>query len=127
MAELLHLRIDKWLWAARFFKTRSLAALAVSSHKVKWNGAHAKAAREVKAGDELEITIGELRYVVIVMGVTDQRRSAPEARLLYAETEQSVATRTQQQALRRLAPMPGANLKQRPTKRDGRLIRRISG
>ena len=127
MAELLQLRIDKWLWAARFFKTRSLAALAVSRHKVKWNGDHAKASREVKAGDELEITIGELRFVVIVIGVSDQRRPAAEARLLYNETEQSIALRTQQQELRRLAPMPGANLKQRPTKRDGRLIRGISG
>lgn len=127
MSDLAQLRIDKWLWAARFFKTRSLAAQAVGSHKVKWNGDHAKASREVKAGDELEITIGEQRYVVIVSGISDQRRPATEARLLYEETAQSLAQRTQQQELRRLAPMPGANLKRRPTKRDGRLIRGIIG
>ena len=126
-SDLQQLRIDKWLWAARFFKTRSLAAQAVSGHKVKWNGDHAKVSREVKSGDEIEITVGELHYVVIVKGISDQRRPAVEARQLYEETEQSIAQRTQQQELRRLAPMPGANLKRRPTKRDGRLIRGIIG
>lgn len=127
MAEMLQLRVDKWLWAARFFKTRSLAALAVSSHKVKWNGDHTKASREVKIGDELEIACGEQRYVVIVMGVSELRRPAAEARLLYKETPSSLELRLKQQELRRLAPMPGANLKGRPTKKAGRLIRGITG
>ena len=127
MSELVSIRIDKWLWAARFFKTRSLAAQAVSSHKVKWNGESAKSSREVKPGDEIEITAGEVRQVVVVMALSDQRRPASEARQLYAETPASLASRTKQQELRRLAPMPGANLRGRPTKKDGRLIRSITG
>ena len=127
MSVLASIRIDKWLWAARFFKTRSFAAQAVSSHKVKWNGEPVKSSREVKPGDEIEITAGEVRQIVIVTGVSDQRRPASEARLLYAETPASLASRTKQQELRRLAPMPGANLRGRPTKKDGRLIRSITG
>ena len=127
MSDLVSIRIDKWLWAARFFKTRSLAAQAVSSHKVKWNSEPAKSSREVKPGDEIEITAGEVRQVVVVMAVSDQRRPASEARQLYAETPASLASRTKQQELRRLAPMPGANLRGRPTKKDGRLIRSITG
>ncbi|MCK9388349.1 MAG: RNA-binding S4 domain-containing protein [Sulfuritalea sp.] len=116
-------RVDKWLWAARFFKTRSLAAAAVEGGRVKWNGQHVKPARELKAGDELEIVAGEVRWTVIVRGVNGQRRPAPEARLLYEEVAESVARRERQQEIRRLAPMPGADLKGRPTKKAGRLIR----
>lgn len=116
-------RIDKWLWAARFFKTRSLAAAAVDGGRVKWNGQQVKPARELKPGDELEISVGELRWTVIVRGLNAQRRPAPEARLLYAETAESAARRLQQEEVRRLAPMPGAGLKGRPTKKAGRLIR----
>ncbi|MFA4968908.1 MAG: RNA-binding S4 domain-containing protein [Sulfuritalea sp.] len=116
-------RIDKWLWAARFFKTRSLAAAAVDGGRVKWNGQHVKPARELRPGDELDIVAGELRWTVLVRGVNAQRRPAPEARLLYEETAESAASRLQQQEIRRLAPMPGADLKGRPTKKAGRLIR----
>lgn len=116
-------RIDKWLWAARFFKTRSLAAVAVDGGRVKWNGQQVKPAREVQAGDELDIVAGEQRWSVVVRGVNAQRRPAPEARQLYEETPASAARRLQQQELRRLAPMPGADLKGRPTKKAGRLIR----
>jgi ribosome-associated heat shock protein Hsp15 len=116
-------RIDKWLWAARFFKTRSLAAAAVEGGRVKWNGQNVKPARELKPGDELEIVAGELRWTVVVRGVNAQRRPAPEARLLYEETAQSAARRLQLEEIRRLAPMPGAGLKGRPTKKAGRLIR----
>jgi ribosome-associated heat shock protein Hsp15 len=116
-------RIDKWLWAARFFKTRSLAAAAVDGGRVKWNGQNVKPARELKPGDELEIVAGELRWTVVVRGVNAQRRPAPEARLLYEETAQSAARRLQLEEIRRLAPMPGAGLKGRPTKKAGRLIR----
>jgi len=119
------LRIDKWLWAARFFKTRSLAVAAINSRKVKCNGEHVKPARDLKAGDEIEITIGESRFVVVVRGLAEQRRPAAEAQLLYAETPDSLARRSAQQELRRLAPMPGSNLRGRPTKREGRLIRRV--
>jgi ribosome-associated heat shock protein Hsp15 len=116
-------RIDKWLWAARFFKTRSLAAAAVDGGKVKWNGQQVKPARELQPGDQLEISAGEVRWTVVVQGLNAQRRPAPEARLLYEETAESAALRARQQELRRLAPMPGADLKGRPTKKAGRLIR----
>lgn len=116
-------RIDKWLWAARFFKTRSLAAAAVDGGRVRWNGQNVKPARELKPGDQLDIVAGEVRWTVTVQGISAQRRPAPEARLLYAETPESTARRLQQQEIRRLAPMPGADLKGRPTKKAGRLIR----
>ncbi|MDP2133680.1 MAG: RNA-binding S4 domain-containing protein [Sulfuritalea sp.] len=116
-------RIDKWLWAARFFKTRSLAAAAVEGGKVRWNGQTVKPARELKPGDMLEIASGELRWTLVVRGLNAQRRPAPEARLLYAETVESAARRQQLEEIRRLAPMPGAGLKGRPTKKAGRLIR----
>ncbi len=116
-------RIDKWLWAARFFKTRSLAAAAVDGGKIRWNKQNVKPSREVQSGDEIDIVAGELHWTVIVRGVNAQRRPAPEARLLYEETADSAARRLQQQEIRRLAPMPGADLKGRPTKKAGRLIR----
>lgn len=116
-------RIDKWLWVARFFKTRSLAADAVDGGKIRWNGQAVKPSRELKPGDELDILAGEQRWIVVVHGVSAQRRPAPEARLLYEETAESVVRRQQQQEIRRLAPMPGADLKGRPTKKAGRLIR----
>jgi ribosome-associated heat shock protein Hsp15 len=116
-------RIDKWLWVARFFKTRSLAAIAVDGGRVKWNGHQAKPARELKPGDELDIVAGELRWTVVVRGLNSQRRPAPEARLLYEETAESLARRQRQEEIRKLAPMPGANLKGRPTKKAGRQIR----
>jgi ribosome-associated heat shock protein Hsp15 len=121
------MRIDKWLWVARFFKTRSLAAEAISSHKIRCNGEHVKPARDLKVGDELEITIGQTVFVVIVQGMAEQRRPAPEARQLYQETPDSEARRLREQELRKLAPVPGSDLRGRPTKREGRLIRGIQG
>ena len=121
------MRIDKWLWAARFFKTRSLAAAAIAGHKVKCNGEQVKPARDLKLGDQLEIAIAESRFVVVVQALAEQRRPAAEARLLYAETADSLACRMAQQELRRLAPAPGSDLKGRPTKRDGRRIRSFGG
>ncbi len=116
-------RLDKWLWAARFYKTRGLAAAAIAAGRVRWNGQTAKPAREVRPGDELEIAAGELRWTVAVRGLNAQRRPAPEARLLYEETAESAARRQQIEEIRRLAPMPGTGLKGRPTKKAGRLIR----
>jgi ribosome-associated heat shock protein Hsp15 len=117
------LRIDKWLWAARFFKTRSLAAAAVEGGKVRLNGSNTKSSREVKPGDMLDITAGELRWSVIAKGINAQRRPAAEARLLYEETEESRARRMREAEMRKLAPVPGSDIKGRPTKREGRLIR----
>ena len=122
-AEAARQRIDKWLWAARFFKTRSMAATAVDGGKVKWNGQQVKPARELKPGDEIDVVAGEVRWTVIVRGLNGQRRPAPEARLLYEETAESAARRLRQEEIRRLAPTPGADLKGRPTKKSGRLIR----
>lgn len=120
------MRLDKWLWAARFFKTRSLATAAVDGGRVRLAGQHVKPAREVKPGDELEIALGEAHWTVVVRGLNEQRRPAPEARLLYEETAESAARRSAQAELRKLAPPPGADLRGRPTKRAGRMIRRFS-
>lgn len=120
------MRLDKWLWAARFFKTRSLATAAVDGGKVRLAGQNVKPAREVKPGDELEIALGEAHWTVMVRGLNEQRRPAPEARLLYEETAESAARRSAQAELRKLAPPPGADLRGRPTKRAGRMIRRFS-
>jgi len=119
------MRIDKWLRVARFFKTRSLASVAIASHKIRCNGDHVKPARDLKVGDELDITIGQTVFSVIVQGMAEQRRPAHEARLLYQEIPESEARRLRDQELRKLAPVPGSDLKGRPTKREGRLIRRI--
>lgn len=117
------LRLDKWLWAARFFKTRTLAADAIDGGKVHWQGQHTKPAREVRVGDELDIVVGDLRWTVIVRGLNAQRRPAAEAKALYEETAASLARRAQALEQRKLAPSPGAAIKGRPTKRDGRRIR----
>jgi len=120
------LRLDKWLWAARFFKTRSLATAAIDGGKIRLNGSQAKPAREISVGDRLDIGAHEQQWTVIVRGLSSLRRPAPEARLLYEETAESLARRAQQSEQRQLAPTPGADIKGRPTKRDGRQLRRIS-
>jgi ribosome-associated heat shock protein Hsp15 len=121
------MRLDKWLWAARFYKTRSLASDAVDGGKVKLNGAAAKPAKDVKPGDRLHIRAGEQDWEVVVQGLNEQRRPAPEARLLYQETPESTQQRAQAAELRKLAPMPGAEEKGRPTKRDRRQMSRFRG
>lgn len=121
------MRIDKWLWAARFFKTRSLAGIAVDGGKVKINGAAAKPSKEVKPGDTVNIHAGEQDWEVVVRGLNEQRRPAPEARQLYEETPQGRQRREQAQALRKLAPVPGEDAKGRPTKRARRDMERFRG
>ncbi|MBU0483188.1 MAG: RNA-binding S4 domain-containing protein [Proteobacteria bacterium] len=117
-------RIDKWLWAARFFKTRSTAAQAVAGGKVQVNGERVKPAKVIEVGNELRIRRGIYEYVVLVLGLSDKRRSAKEAQLLYAETEKSVAAREQKQEENRLFSDNRPVLRpQRPSKRDRRLIR----
>ena len=119
------IRIDKWLWAARFFKTRSLATDAVSGGKVRLNDAPTKPAREVKAGDRLEISNGDTRWQVVVLALSDKRGPAPEARLLYEETAASIAEREAAQQRHQLAREPAAEIDGRPTKRDRRQIDRF--
>ena len=119
------LRIDKWLWTARFFKTRSLAAQAIHAGHVRLNGTAVKAAREVRPGDTLELTLNEERWTVTVLAINEQRRPAPEARALYAETPESTARRETQRQARHLAPNPGSDLRGRPTKRDRRALNRL--
>ena len=121
------MRLDKWLWVARFFKTRSLASAAVAGGKVKLAGVAVKPAREVKAGDRLEIRAGDQVWKVDVLGECEQRRPAAEARLLYRETPESVSARERQAELRTIAPTPLADHKGRPTKRDRRRLGEFSG
>lgn len=119
------MRLDKWLWATRFFKTRSIASTAVDGGKVKLNGASAKPAKDVKRGDVLRIHAGEQDWEVLVRGLNEQRRPAPEARLLYEETPEGQARRLAALEARRLAPSPGETQRGRPTKRDRRDLQRL--
>ena len=115
-------RVDKWLWAARFFKTRSAATDAVAGGHVQVNGARAKPARDVVVGDRLEIRREQQRWTVEVTGLADRRGSATVAATLYDETAESVAERERLRAERRLARPVGADLSERPTKRDRRRL-----
>jgi ribosome-associated heat shock protein Hsp15 len=120
-------RIDKWLWAARFFKTRSMAADAVERGRVRIGGEPVKPARAVKVDDKIAIDNGSDRWEVVVLGISDKRGAAPIARLLYSETEESIAKRENDSEARRLFPEPGSTIKGRPTKRDRRAISRAGG
>jgi ribosome-associated heat shock protein Hsp15 len=120
------LRIDKWLWAARFYKTRSLAAEAVEGGKVKLNGERVKPGKELKPGDELELRSGELQWRVEVRAVALRRGPAAEAALLCTEGEESRARREHMIAMRRAGPHPAQGAHGRPTKRDRRMIRRFT-
>ncbi|QDE38900.1 RNA-binding protein [Luteibacter pinisoli] len=115
-------RADVWLWAARFFKTRSLAKEAIVGGKVEVNGTTCKPAKTVQAGDELQIRRGEERLVCEVVALAQKRGPAPEAQKLYRETDESIAERARMREDRRLTG--GALLRPdaRPTKRDRRLI-----
>jgi ribosome-associated heat shock protein Hsp15 len=115
-------RVDKWLWAARFFKTRGAATEAVLGGHVQVNGARVKPAREVVVGDRLEITRSSERWTVIVTGLADRRGSASVAATLYDETPESVDERQRRRNERRLARPLGADLSARPTKRDRRRL-----
>jgi ribosome-associated heat shock protein Hsp15 len=118
------LRVDKWLWAARFFKTRSLASDAVSGGKVRVNGAATKPAREIKVGDLLDIANSETRWKIIIRGLSDKRGPAPEARLLYEETADSITARETARESRHFVQDPAADIHGRPTKRDRRQMDR---
>ena len=117
------LRIDKWLWAARFYKTRSLAALEIDKGRVCINDQEAKPAREVKAGDTVTLRQGPVVRTLIVRGISKQRGAAPVAQQLYEETEESLALKAQAAEQRRLGSEPASSLEHgRPTKRDRRSL-----
>ena len=118
-------RIDKWLWAARFFKTRSLATDAVGGGKIKLNGAPTKPSRDIKVDDRLEVFNGDTRWEVIVRALSEKRGPASEARLLYEETPESVAAREAEQMRRKFEVEPASDIHGRPTKRDRRQMERF--
>ena len=114
-------RVDKWLWAARFFKTRSLAAEEIGKGRVQVNEQTAKASREVRVGDLVTLRQGTVQRTVTVRGIGAQRGPAPVAQQLYEETADSIAARERAAEQRRLAPEPALSLSEgRPTKRDRR-------
>jgi ribosome-associated heat shock protein Hsp15 len=121
------MRLDKWLWAARFFKTRSLAQQAVAGGRVQLNGDRTKPAHEVKSGDTVVVRVGDWRWEVKVIALSDRRGPAEEARKLYEETAASRAERERRMDLRRWGTEPAAELKGRPTKRDRRRIEEFEG
>lgn len=129
------MRIDKWLWAARFFKTRGLAQDAVEGGRVRIlgpgddmsdSGERIKPSREVRLGDLLLIQVGDLVWRVSVRGLSDHRGPAPVARELYEESPESIAARLAQIENRRAQMEPGSSIRGRPTKKDRRLIHRFT-
>lgn len=122
-----NVRIDKWLWAARFFKTRSMAADAVERGRVRIAGEPVKPARAVKVNDQIVIDNGSDRWEVIVAAISDKRGPAPVAHELYFETDESIAKRENDKTARRLFPEPSLDIKGRPTKRDRRAISKAAG
>ena len=117
------LRLDKWLWAARFFKTRTLAAEEIARGRVLVNGQSVKASREVRPGDTLDLRQGAMARTVVVLGVSAIRGPAPVAQALYQETPESIAAREAAAQDRRLTPEPAAAIEHgRPTKRDRRQL-----
>jgi len=120
------IRLDKWLWAARFFKTRSLATEAITGGKVHLNKQRVKPAKEVKIGDELAIRKGKMTFTIIVKALSIQRRSAPEAQLLYEETPESLLLR-EKPATSQEGTISRPRGLGRPTKKERRDIERFKG
>jgi len=123
---ILRVRLDKWLWAARFYKTRALAHEAIEGGRVRLAGERVKPSREVRVGDVLSLHINDLEWVVSVQKLSERRGPATEARELYAETEASLAARLQAIEQRRLVVEPGTSIRGRPSKKDARLIHRFT-
>lgn len=119
------MRLDKWLWVARFFKTRSLASESIDAGKVSVNGVRAKRAREVGAGDEISFTRGREPFRLTVVAIAPNRGPAVSAQRLYSESEESVAARAALNEARRVAPEPASGRRGRPTKQDRRQIQRF--
>ncbi|MBA3958855.1 MAG: RNA-binding S4 domain-containing protein [Chloroflexi bacterium] len=119
-------RIDTWLWAARFFKTRGLANEAVAGGRAHVNGVRVKPSKDVRPGDTIELSIGEVRWTMAVTALADKRGPASLAATLYAEMPDSIARREQQVTERRLVPPPAASVGARPTKQARRRIEAIN-
>jgi ribosome-associated heat shock protein Hsp15 len=117
-------RIDKWLWAARFFKTRSQATDAVTGGKVELNGESAKPSKSVKVGDRIRLRLGPVEYRLTVTGIAERRGSAAVAQTLYTESPESIAERERVAAQRRFAAAPAYEEKGRPSKKDRRELDR---
>ena len=119
------LRIDKWLWAARFYKTRSLATEEIDKGRVRINDVEVKPAKEVKVGDTVVLRHGPVTRTLVVRGISDKRGGAPAAQLLYEETEASIKSREKLAEQQRLEP--ASSLEHgRPTKRDRRSIDKVT-
>ena len=125
MSESGHVRIDKWLWAARFFKTRALTLTAIELGRVRVQGERVKPAREARIGERIELTQGEQRVELIVRALSSTRGPATVARTLYEETAASLLRREQQAQARRYGVEPAAALPGRPTKRDRRKMEQL--
>ncbi len=125
-AEEERIRLDKWLWAARFYKTRSLAKAAIESGKVHCRGERCKPGKEPHVGDEIAVRVGFEERTVVVKALSDVRRGAPEAQLLYAETEQSIARREQAAAMRKAGGL-GVETDGRPSKKQRRQLHQLFG
>ena len=122
-ADFVKLRLDKWLWAARFYKTRSLAKQAIEGGKVQCDGTRAKPSKEIEVGVEVRLRHGLDERTVVVSALSEQRRGAPEAQLLYTETAESIKQRETLSEQRKSQPHLMTNTK--PNKRDRRLIHRF--
>ena len=121
------MRIDKWLWAARFFKTRGLAQDAIDGARVLVEGERVKTARTVRVGETVTVRVGDVVRVVAVRGLSEQRGPAAVAQQLYEETAESLVTREAERERRRLFSEPAHAIEGRPTKRDRRALDRAKG
>lgn len=121
------IRLDKWLWVARFFKTRSAAAEAIDGGKVYVNGERVKRAKEVRAGDTVRTRLGPYEHIVVVRGIAIRRGNATLAHTLYEETPESAAARAHLHEQLKLLPAAFVPGNERPTKKDRRALRRFRG
>ncbi len=118
-------RLDRWLWAARFYKTRALAAAAVAGGKVSVNGSRAKPAKQVQSGDSVRVRVGPYDWFVTVRAVTERRGSARDAQLLYDEAPEGRAARERLAEAHKIAPAPAYRGKGRPTKKERRALQQL--
>jgi ribosome-associated heat shock protein Hsp15 len=120
------MRLDKWLWAVRFFKTRSLAQQAIEAGRVRLNEERVKPAHALKLSDAVSVRVGDLEWRITVKALSERRGPAQDARKLYQETDASRAERERRMALRRWGAEPAAQMKGRPTKRDRRRLEALA-